>query len=96
MSMQNNSKKIMTEEGFELKPYPEEKEEITISIPKLTFEALEKIAKRRDLPLKAIVKFYIGQGMRQDLSEEEAKELALKRMKSRKGSEETEEIDLAA
>jgi hypothetical protein len=94
--MQNNSKKIMTEEGFELKPYPEEKEEITISIPKLTFEALEKLAERKDLPLKALLKFYIGQGMRQDLSEEEAKELALKRMKSRKDSNETEEIDLAA
>lgn len=96
MSMQNNSKKIMTEEGFELKPYAEEKEEITISIPKLTLEALEKIAKKKDLPLKAIIKFYIGQGMRQDLSEEEAKELTLKRMKSRKGAEEKQEVDLAA
>jgi len=94
--MQNNSKKIMTEEGFELKPYPEEKEEITISIPKLTFEALKKIAERKDLPLKAVIKFYIGQGMQQDLTPEEAKELTLKRLKSRKGSQETIEADLAA
>lgn len=94
--MQNNSKKIMTEEGFELKPYPEEKEEITISIPRLTFEALEKIAERKNLPLKAVIKFYIGQGMRQDLSEEEARELTLKRLKSRKGAEEKQEVDLAA
>lgn len=94
--MQNNSKKITTEEGYELKPYPEEKEEITISIPKLTLEALEKIAERKDLPLKAVIKFYIGQGMRQDLSEEEAKELALKRFKSRKDKEEKVETDLAA
>lgn len=86
----------MTEEGFELKPYPEEKEEITISVPKLTFEALEKIAERKDLPLKAVIKFYIGQGMRQDMSEEEAKELALKRLKSRKSADEKEEVDLAA
>jgi len=94
--MQNNSKKIMMEEGVELKPYTEEKEEVTINIPKLTFEALEKIAERRDLPLKALLKFYIGQGMRQDLSEEEAKELTLKRLKSRKGTEEKQEVDLAA
>ena len=86
----------MTEEGLELKPYPEEKEEITISVPKLTFEALEKIAERKDLPLKALIKFYIGQGMRQDMSDEEAKELALKRLKSRKGTEEKQEVDLAA
>ena len=86
----------MTEEGFELKHYPEEKEEITISIPKLTFEALAKIAERKDLPLKALLKFYIGQGMRQDMSEEESKELALKRFKSRKGTEEKQDIDLAA
>jgi len=86
----------MTEEGFELKPYPEEKEEITISIPKLTFEALKKIAERKDLPLKAVIKFYIGQGMQQDLTPEEAKELTLKRLKSRKGSQETIEADLAA
>ena len=86
----------MTEEGFELKPYAEEKEEITISIPKLTFKALEKIAKRKNLPLKALIKFYIGQGMRQDLSEDETKELALERLKTRKGKEEKQEIDLAA
>lgn len=86
----------MTEEGFELKPYAEEKEEITINIPKLTFEALEKIAEKKDLPLKALLKFYIGQGMRQDMSEEEATELALKRFKSRKGAKEKQEVDLAA
>ena len=79
-----------------MKPYPEEKEEITISIPKLTFEALKKIAERKDLPLKAVIKFYIGQGMQQDLTPEEAKELTLKRLKSRKGSQETIEADLAA
>jgi hypothetical protein len=92
--MQNNSKKITTEEGYELKPYPEEKEKITISIPKLTFEALEKIAKRKDLPLKAVIKFYIGQGMRQDMSEEETTELALKRLKSRRGAEEKQDVDI--
>lgn len=92
----NNSKEIITEEGFVLKPYPEEKEEVTISIPKLTYQALEKIAERKDLSLKAIIKFYISQGMRQDLTNEESKELTLKRLKNPKGVEENLEVDLAA
>lgn len=94
--MMNNSKEIITEEGFVLKPYPEEKEEVTISIPKLTYQALEKIAERKDLSLKAIIKFYISQGMRQDLTNEESKELTLKRLKNPKGVEENLEVDLAA
>ncbi len=66
--------------------------EVSIGIPKDTLEALEKVAKKKDLPLKALLKFYVGQGLRNDLSQEEATELALKRLKSRKGSE----ADLAA
>jgi hypothetical protein len=94
--MMNNSKEIMTEEGYLLRPYPEEKEEVTISIPKLTYQALEKIAERKNLSLKAIIKFYISHGMRQDLTNEESKELTLKRLKNRKGVEENLEVDLAA
>ena len=71
-------------------------QEISIGIPPETLEVLEKVAKQKDLPLKALLKLYIGQGLRQDLSEDEAKELALKRLKSRKGAEEKQEIDLAA
>lgn len=71
-------------------------QEISIGIPPETLEVLEKKAKERDLPLKALLKLYIGQGLRQDMSEEEARDLALKRMKSRKGTAETEKIDLAA
>jgi hypothetical protein len=93
--MQNNSKNIMTEEGFELKFYPRETEEVTISIPKLTLEALENVAKRKDLPLKALLKFFISQGLRQELTPQEASELFRKRMKSRKGTEKFE-VDLVA
>ena len=72
-------------------------EEVSIGIPKDTLEVLEKVAKKKDLPLKALLKFYVGQGLRNDLSQEEITELALKRLKSRKGSEAiTSETDLAA
>lgn len=94
--MQNKSEKYITEEGFELKFYPQEMEEISISIPKLSFEALENVAKKKDLPVKALLKFYIGQGLRKDLSPEESGELFRKRMKARKGVEEKSEVDLAA
>lgn len=96
MSMQNKSNTIITEEGFELRPYSEEKVEVSISVPKLTFEALEDIAQRRELPLKALIKFYISHGMRQDMTEKESSELALKRLKSRKKAEKDVKIDLAA
>ena len=70
--------------------------EVSIGIPKETLEALEKVAKKKDLPLKALLKFYVGQGLRNDLSQEETKELALKRLKSRKDSEATLDVDLVA
>ena len=71
-------------------------EEISIGIPKETLEALVKVAKKKDLPLKALLKFYVGQGLRNGLSQEEVTELALKRLKSRKGSQASSEVDLAA
>ncbi len=94
--MNKDKKEIITEEGFALKFYPRETKTVTLEISAETLEALEKKAKERDMPLKALLKFYVGQGLRQDLSQEEAKELALKRLKSRKGSEATSEVDLAA
>lgn len=91
-----NKKEIVTEEGFALKFYPRETKTVALEISADAIETLEKKAKERDMPLKALLKFYIGQGLRQDLSKEEATELALKRLKSRKGSEASSEIDLAA
>lgn len=70
--------------------------EISIGISPETLEALEKVAQRKDLPLKALLKLYIGRGLRQDLSQEEAKTLALKRLKARRDSKETDKTDLAA
>ena len=94
--MQNKSEKYITEEGIELKFYPQETEEISISLSKLTVEALENAAKKKDLPLKALLKFYIGQGLRNDMTPEESSELFRKRFKERKGVKEKIEVDLAA
>jgi hypothetical protein len=92
-----NKKEIVTEEGFALKFYPRETKEISLQLSTDTVDLLRKKAEEREMTLEALLKFYIGQGLRQDLSKEEAKELALKRLKSRKGSEATtSEADLAA
>ncbi|CAN5623437.1 hypothetical protein BH24ACI2_BH24ACI2_15580 [soil metagenome] len=91
-----NKKEIITEEGFVLKFYPRKTKEISLQLSTDVVDLLRKKAEEREMPLEALLKFYIGQGLRQDLSKEEAKELALKRLKSRKGSEEAVEADLAA
>lgn len=57
-----------TEEGFELKLRSRDSESVTIQIPADTLASLEKIAARRDMSVEALLKLYIGQSMRQDLS----------------------------
>jgi hypothetical protein len=91
-----NKKEIVTEEGFALKFYPRETKTVSLKLSTDVVDLLRKKAEEREMPIEALLKFYIGQCLRQDLSKEEAKELALKRLKSRKGSEAVLEVDLAA
>ena len=49
---------------------PRPSENLEISIPKDTLESLKKIAHGKDTSLEALLKFYIGQGLRQDLAEQ--------------------------
>ena len=57
-----------TEEGFELKLRSRDSKPVTIQIPADTLASLEKIAAGRDMSVEALLKLYIGQSMRQDLS----------------------------
>ena len=41
---------------------------VSIEIPTDTLESLTKIAKNRDMSVEALLKFYIGQGLRADLT----------------------------
>ena len=93
--MKKDKTEIVTEEGFTLKFYPRETKTVELEISTDTLEALKNKAKERDLSLESLLKFYVGQGLRQDLTQEEAKELALKRLKSRKGAEEKQEINVS-
>ena len=56
-------------DDLELRVRPRESETVSIRIPKSTLEALKKVAVQRDMPLEALLRFYIGKCLRQDLSQ---------------------------
>ncbi|WP_035139981.1 hypothetical protein [Fischerella sp. PCC 9605] len=49
-----------------LKPRPVET--LSIQIPNDTLDSLKKVAANRDMSVEALLKFYIGQALRQDLA----------------------------
>lgn len=57
------------EEVLELKVHQREMETISLPIPKDTLESLEKVAAHRDMSVDALIKFYVGKCLRQDLSQ---------------------------
>lgn len=61
-------KKPEHEEEFDLKFRPRETETVSIKIPKDTLAFLKKVAASRDMSVQALLKFYIGQGLRYDLA----------------------------
>lgn len=43
-------------------------EKVALEIPKDALDSIRKVAGIRDMSVQALLKFYIGQGLRQDLS----------------------------
>ncbi len=66
----SNSNEIKTEEGFSLQFRTRASTTVTVKIPNDVLASLEKIAARRDMSLEALVKLYVGQGLRKDLAAE--------------------------
>ncbi len=93
--MPEKNKTLVTPEAQTITFYDRESVEINLTIPKDTLETLEQIAEKRDLSVASLLKLFIGKGLR-DLEPELANQLAIKRLKSRKGSEKKLEVDLAA
>lgn len=56
------------EEKLEFKPLPRTKETVSLDLPKDALESLKKVAASRDMSLEALLRFYVGQGLRQDLT----------------------------
>lgn len=65
--MQEENKTIVTPEGYTLRYREEETVELKLEIPKRVLSSLESVAEKRNLPLEAVIKFYIGQGLRLDV-----------------------------
>lgn len=57
-----------SEEEIKLQLRPRTVEIVSLNIPIDTLASLEKIATNRDMSVEALVKFYIGQGLREDLA----------------------------
>jgi hypothetical protein len=57
-----------TEEGFELRLRSRATATISIQIPVETLASLEKVGADRDMSADALIKLYVGQGLRQDLA----------------------------
>lgn len=57
----------VSEEGFPLKFKPRPSSSVSVSIPNDTLQSLEKVASHRDMSVEALIKFYVGQCLLQDL-----------------------------
>lgn len=55
-------------EEIQLHIQPRAAETVSIKIPTDTLQSLKKVAARRDMSVEALIKFYVGQSLRQDLA----------------------------
>jgi hypothetical protein len=58
----------MDSEKTKLQLRPRPSEVVSLSVPTDTLADLDRVAASRDMSLQALLRFYIGQGLRQDLS----------------------------
>lgn len=56
------------DEPVELRLRPRAAEDVTLSIPADTLAAIREVAGTRDMTVEALMKLYIGSGLRQDAS----------------------------
>lgn len=56
------------DEEFELRLRPRPTTAVTLQVPDDVLASLERVASGRDMSVEALMKLYIGQGLRQDLS----------------------------
>ena len=64
----NMNDDLLEEDGFQLALKPRPMETVTLKVPVDTLEALERVADGRDMSVEALMKLYVGQGLRQDLA----------------------------
>lgn len=69
---------IRTAEGFALHFRQRPSTTVTLPMPEDTLSALEKVAAGRDMSVQALIKFYVRQGLRQDLAQMFAEQVLVK------------------
>jgi hypothetical protein len=57
-----------SDEITDFRPRPRPSEDVTLSIPVDALASLRRVAETRDMPPEALMRFYIGDGLRQDLA----------------------------
>ena len=62
-------------EQVEIRWRKAESESVAIDLPKTAIASLKKVAQNKDMSVKALLKFCIGRGLRQDLSDLSANHL---------------------
>jgi len=58
-----------TEEEIKLQIKPRSTEPVLLKVPVDAMRSLEQVATSRDMSIDALLKFYIGKGLRQDMAE---------------------------
>jgi hypothetical protein len=63
------------DEEFQLKIHPRPTETVSINIPVDALESLKQIALSREMSWEGLIRFYIGQGLRQDIADRYAERI---------------------
>ncbi len=58
------------DDAIELHIRPRPVESVSMDVPKETLNSLKRVAANKDMSCEALIKLYIGQGLRQDLSKQ--------------------------
>jgi hypothetical protein len=66
--MKKPEKILIAEEGFELHLSTRPATDVILRMPEDTLASLRKVAESRDMAVEALVKLYVGQGLRNDLA----------------------------
>jgi hypothetical protein len=72
---QQDEDTLITEEGWVLRFRPREEEIVSLALPVEALAKVDRIAARRSLSRKALLRFYIGKGLREDIAQIYANEL---------------------
>ncbi len=69
-STETSEDTFVTEEGWVVRLRPREEEAVTLGLPTEALAQIDRIAVQRDMSRFALLRDYIGQGLRQDLARE--------------------------